>query len=535
VRNWMMLALAAGLVSPATLPPCHSAALVAPAAHQGAAPYTFLMLFGNDTIASDVVLRSAQQVDVDFIYKVAEQHWHYTMMLKPDDAVASMTNAFYRLAQGDTVPAQRATFTFRRDSVRVDISGNVTRTEHLATQPGAIPYINPSSAMLEQVLMRAKAIGNAVDTVPILAVSGGQTVSVTVSWLGTDSAVMNLAGVEMRAAVGPDGSLLGLTVPAQGARVVRVAGMHPVVSEPIDYGAPPGAPYTAEDVTVRSPEGLTFTGTLTLPKVRRGKVPAIVTITGSGPEDRDERIPLVRGYRPFWQIADTLARRGIATLRLDDRGVGGSSAGPRAATSADFANDIRAGLAYLQTRPEIDGARLGLVGHSEGGMIAPMVAATDSSLKGIVLMAGPAYSGRRILTYQQRNAVDQMSNLSPAEKKAALEKGMHQVDSLAATPGWMRFFVNYDPLVTARKVHVPVLILQGATDHQVTPEQADTLAAAFRAGGDKDVTVHIFPNTDHLFLADSSGQPGGYAMLPSHTVRPEVLGAIADWLVKHLR
>jgi hypothetical protein len=346
---------------------------------------------------------------------------------------------------------------------------------------------------------------------------------------------MNLAGVEMRAAVGTDGSLLGLTVPAQGARVVRVAGMHPVVSEPIDYGAPPGAPYTAEDVTVHSPEGLTFTGTLTLPKVRRGKVPAIVTITGSGPEDRDERIPLVRGYRPFWQIADTLARRGIATLRLDDRGVGGSSAGPATATSADFANDIRAGLAYLQTRPEIDGARLGLVGHSEGGMIAPMVAATDSSLKGIVLMAGPAYSGRRILTYQQRNAVDQMSNLSPAEKKAALEKGMHQVDSLAATPGWMRFFVNYDPLVTARKVHVPVLILQGATDHQVTPEQADTLAAAFRAGGDKDVTVRIFPNTDHLFLADSSGQPGGYAMLPSHTVRPEVLGAIADWLVKHLR
>ncbi len=532
MRNWMMLALAAGLVSPATLPLCRPAA---PAAFQATSPYTFLMLLGNDTIASDVVLRSAQQVDVDFVYKVAGQHWHYTMMLTPDGAVASMTNAFYRLAQGDTAPVQSAIFTFARDSARVDISGNVTRTERLATQPGAIPYINPSSAMLEQVLMRARAIGNPSDTVPILAVVGGRTVPVVVTWRGADSAIMNLAGVEMRAAVAKNGALLGLTVPAQGARVVRVAGAHPVMSEPIDYGAPPGAPYTAEDVTVHSPEGLTFTGTLTLPKVRHGKVPAIVTITGSGPEDRDERIPLVRGYRPFWEIADTLARRGIATLRLDDRGVGGSSAGPHAATSADFANDIRAALAYLETRPEIDGTRLGLVGHSEGGMIAPMVAVTDASLKGIVLMAGPAYTGRRILTYQQQNAVDQMHALSPAEKKAALAKGMAEVDSMAAKPGWMRFFLEYDPLVTARKVRVPVLILQGATDHQVTPEQADTLAAAFRAGGDEDVTVRVFPNTDHLFLADSSGQPAGYAMLVSHAVRPEVLGAVADWLVRHLR
>ena len=264
-------------------------------------------------------------------------------------------------------------------------------------------------------------------------------------------------------------------------------------------------------------------------------MPAVVTITGSGAEDRDERISIVEGYRPFWQVADTLARRGIATLRLDDRGVNGSSAGPAGATSADFANDIRAALAYLRTRPEIDGSRLGLVGHSEGGMIAPMVAATDPTLKGIVLMAGPAYTGRRILEFQQRNGVAHAPGLTAAERAAALKQSAEATDSLMATSAWLRFFASYDPLPTARKVRVPVLILQGETDQQVTPEQADTLAAAFRAGGDRDVTVRKFPATDHLFLADSLGDPGRYGMLATRTVRPEVLGTLAEWLVAHLR
>jgi dipeptidyl aminopeptidase/acylaminoacyl peptidase len=303
----------------------------------------------------------------------------------------------------------------------------------------------------------------------------------------------------------------------------------------IDYGAPPGAPYTAEDVTVHTPQGLALTGTLTVPADRTGPAPAVVTITGSGAEDRDERIPMVDGYRPFWQIADTLARRGIATLRLDDRGVNGSDTGPAGATSADYAEDIRAALAYLGTRPEIDGTRLGLVGHSEGGLIAPMVAATDPALKGIVLMAGPAYTGHRILAFQQRYAVDHAPSLTPGERAAALAKSDSAGREMAARSAWLRFFLAYDPLPTARTVRVPVLILQGETDQQVTPEQADTLAAAFRAGGDRDVTLRTFPATDHLFLADPDGNPAGYSALPGHALRPEVLGAIADWLAVHLR
>lgn len=506
------------------------------AAAQTPGAYTFLMITGKDTIASDVVVRTPTSVDVDFIFTLGGQHWHYTMFVTPDQRVVKMANAFYRLHQ-DTVPLQSADFTFDPDSVHIDISGNVSRTEVIATEPGVIPYINPSSAMIEQMLLRAKANGTGApaDTVPLFAVSGGKTLPIPITWVGGDSAVIMLGTVEMRAAIGPDGSLMGDTVPSQGIGVVRVPGAHPVVTQPIDYGAPPNAPYTAEDVTVRSPEGLTFTGTLTLPTTRKGPVPGVVTITGSGAEDRDERIPIVQGYRPFWQIADTLARRGIATLRLDDRGVNGSSRGSDTATSQNFANDIRAGLAYLAKRPEVDAKRLALVGHSEGGMIAPMVAATDSSLRGIVLMAGPAYNGRRILEYQMRNSVDQMTSLSPAQRDSTLAKSLADIDSAAAKQNWVRFFLSYNPLATARQVSVPVLILQGATDHQVTPEQADTLAAAFRAGGNHDVTERVFPNTDHLFIADSSGQPAGYSSLPSHSVRPEVLGAIADWLVKHFK
>src|SRR4030095_6814814 len=142
-----------------------------------------------------------------------------------------------------------------------------------------------------------------------------------------------------------------------------------------DYSAPADAPYLAEEVVVKTPAGHTLAGTLTLPKSasRANPVSAIVTVTGSGPQERDENIGL-QGFRPFRQIADSLARRGIAVLRMDDRGTGASGGAFKGSTSADFAEDVRAGLAYLRTRPEIRADRLGVLGHSEGAIIAPMVA-----------------------------------------------------------------------------------------------------------------------------------------------------------------
>ena len=517
-----------------TLRASHLAAclLLAGGAAAAQQPTTFVMLMGNDTLAVERVTRTANRLEGDFVSPSRGAHVRYAATIGADGTVPRMETWVYRGA--DTTASTHATMIEQGDSMTVELQG---RTLHFATKPGAIVYFNPSMGLLEQALIRARTLGGQTTQVPLFASEGGVTVPVSVTWVGSDSARVTLGAAEMHVAVGVDGRLVGVTVPSQNVRVVRADGARitTTIAKP-DYSAPADAPYTAEEVTVMTPKGLKLTGTLTLPKARPARgAPAIVTITGSGTEERDESLPGVNGYRPFHQIADTLGRRGIAVLRLDDRGAGGSDAGPRGATSADFADDIRAALAYLRTRHDIDGDKLGLVGHSEGGMIAPMVAATDPRLHAIVLLAGPAHSGRAILTYQQQYAADSMLHLTGAKRDSAVLAMAHATDSLAAAEPWVHFFLDYDPIATAKKVKQPVLILQGATDKQVTPEQAAELAAAFRSAGDNDVTMKAFPSTDHLFLADPVGNPSGYALLPSKNVRPEVLGTIADWLAQRLR
>jgi dipeptidyl aminopeptidase/acylaminoacyl peptidase len=244
---------------------------------------------------------------------------------------------------------------------------------------------------------------------------------------------------------------------------------------------------------------------------------------------------MVKGYRPLRQIADTLSRMGIAVLRMDDRGAGGSGGNARTATSEDFAKDIEAGVAYLRARTEIDGHRIGLLGHSEGGLIAPMVAAKDPSLRAIVLMAGPAQTGRAIISFQNQYAIEHSPAIADGARDSALAAALRQVDSMSATSPWIRFFLDYDPLVTARKVRVPTLILQGATDQQVTPEQAEALGKAIRSNGNRNVMVQVFPETNHLFLLDPSGNPSGYSALGTSEIRPEVIAALTEWLAKALR
>ncbi|MFI5312107.1 MAG: alpha/beta hydrolase family protein, partial [Gemmatimonadales bacterium] len=203
-------------------------------------------------------------------------------------------------------------------------------------------------------------------------------------------------------------------------------------------------------------------------------------------------------------------------------------------TSADYAEDIRAALAYLRTRREVDAGRLGVVGHSEGGLIGPMVAVAEPSLRAVVTLAGPAYNGLEIIRYQQRNAVDRDSTLKPSQRDSAYRAAASELDTMMAASPWLKFFVSYDPLATARRVKAPALILQGETDHQVTAVQAEKLGAAMRAGGNRDVTVRVFPQLNHLFIHDSDGSVTGYARLPTNKVDPAVLGAIADWLVVKL-
>ena len=305
-----------------------------------------------------------------------------------------------------------------------------------------------------------------------------------------------------------------------------------------DYSAPAGAPYTAQDVTIPTPAGHTLAGTLTLPNgaSRERPVAAIVTITGSGPQDRDENLgELLPGFRPFRQIADSLARRGVAVLRMDDRGTGLSKGNHGTATSADFAEDIRAGLAWLRTRPEIDANRLGLVGHSEGGLIGPLVTLKEPSLRALVLMAGPAQSGRPILQFQLTNRVNQDTTIKGLKRDSALARVNATIDSLGAHNPWMKFFIDYDPLATARQIRTPVLILNGATDQQVTPDQVQTLTEAFKAAGNKDVTAHVFPAVNHLFIYDPNGSPWGYTRLSRSALEPAAVGMVVDWLAQRLK
>ncbi|GJG85683.1 hypothetical protein tb265_08640 [Gemmatimonadetes bacterium T265] len=451
-------------------------------------------------------------------------------------------------APGATTPAPRVVLTFGAapgDSVDVQVGAEAPR--RVAAAPNVIPFGDLSVAPWELVLRRALALGGGTlrtATVPIFTGPGRPALAVTVAPQGRDSVVFTLNAVEVRARVSRDGRVLGMRVPAQNVtfdaadpRAVSALPA-PAAPAPPSYAPPAGAPYAAEDVRVPTPGGFALAGTLTRPSAARGPVPVVVTITGSGPQERDERLAGITGYALFRQIADTLGRRGIGVLRLDDRGVGASGGTFATATSRDFADDVRAALAWLRARGaergDVDARRLALLGHSEGGLIAPMVAADDPAVAALVLMAGPAYTGRRVLTYQLRRDVVADTTLAPARRDSLLAVADRTRDSVLAGTAWMRFFDAYDPLATARRVRAPVLVLQGATDRQVTPEQADTLAAALRAGGDRDVTVRVFPDTDHLFLADPSGAPAGYAALPSKAVRPEVLGAVADWLAARL-
>ena len=487
----------------------------------------FLSLIKGDTVVIDRFRRTATKLEGSVAAK-GQPRFDYSVDLGPANTVPSMTlNVFAASAKLDDAPLQIAKILFQGDTALIDANG---RQQKLPTKAGALPGLNNGIAISELFTRRARAAHGSIE-IPYFALGGGQTLPFTVAPLGADSLVATIAGQEQRFKADKDGRILGGAMPTLQLEVIRVSATVAAtlkLGKP-DYSAPADAPYTAEDVTLTGPNGITLGGTLTIPKNAAGPLPAIVTITGSGQQDRDEFIPVAGGYRPFRQVADTLGRRGIAVLRMDDRTIGMS--GGAIGTSADYADDIRAALAYLRTRKEIDANRLGLVGHSEGGLIGPMVAATDPKLKTLVVLAGPAYTGAEIIKFQQRYAVEHAVTLKPEQRDSALKASQTALDSAAKNDVWFRYFLTYDPIPTAKRVKTPTIILQGEKDQQVTFEQANKLAAAMKAGGNKDVTVKVVPNLNHLFIPDSIGNPSGYAQLKTNKMSSEVLGAMADWLV----
>ena len=484
----------------------------------------------GETLRGSVQVRGQPRID-------------YLATLGAGDAVRSLVIAVYPQGAGrDAAPLQRVRIEIRGDSVFAQTPAGFQR---LGTRAGAIPMFNNALAMSELFTRRASVTGGVAD-IPYFAINGGATLDVRVRPVGADSVTFAVDRQVERLRVDGRGRIVGGVIEGTPLELLRAgpeaaAGLNVTLTDtatiapPPDYSAPAGAPYTAEEVTVTGPGGIRLGGTLTLPKTARGKVPAVVTITGSGQQDRDEYIPFAGGIRLFRQIADTLSRRGIAVLRLDDRGVGASSGDPREATSADFADDVRSALAWLRGRPDIDGTRLALIGHSEGGAIAPMVAATDSQLKAMVIMAGPGEPGIEISMAQNRFIVDRDSSLTPAQRDSVLRSARASLENPNQAVPWIRFWMTYDPAPVARKVKAATLIVQGATDRQVPVAEAEKLAALIRAGGNTDVTVKIFPNRNHLFIEDPDGDFRNYDQLHTNLVGADVLGTIADWLAAKLQ
>lgn len=318
----------------------------------------------------------------------------------------------------------------------------------------------------------------------------------------------------------------------------------------------------------------TLAGTLSLPAAR-GPHPAAILVSGSGQQDRDEAIPGLPNYRPFKWIADQLASNGIAVLRYDDRGVGGSTGDPSLATTADFATDAEAAIRYLLTRADVDPTQIGIIGHSEGGLIAAMVAARDQNVAFVVSLAGPGTNGYDLLLLQTERAaraagleevavahlVDetrQVLDLTVAEDwpslqaliEATLETQLAAMpeETRAALPspeiivaqqmtqlqGWLHFFVTYDPAMDWSQVRVPVLAVFGDLDVQVDAEQNRApLEAALAEAGNPDLTVVVFPTANHLFQEAVTGGPDEYAQLPSEFA-PGVLDTMTDWLLQRV-
>jgi fermentation-respiration switch protein FrsA (DUF1100 family) len=314
-------------------------------------------------------------------------------------------------------------------------------------------------------------------------------------------------------------------------------------------------PYRDEDVTYDNKlQNVTLAATLTIPQ-GKGPFPAVVLITGSGPQDRDESL---LGHKPFLVLSDYLTRHGIAVLRADDRGTAKSTGNFSTGTTADFATDTEAGIVYLKTRSEIDPHKIGLIGHSEGGVIAPMIAARNKDVAFIVMMAGTGVPGDQILV-AQGEAIEIASGISPevAAKKATkekellalvetekdetvLEKEMKEKmagdvpeDQMSAqikqvTSPWFRYFLTYDPAIALRKVTCPVLAINGALDKQVLPDQ--NLPAIRKALADNPhAEVDELPSLNHLFQTAKTGSPAEYAQI-EETISPLALDKMATWI-----
>ena len=335
----------------------------------------------------------------------------------------------------------------------------------------------------------------------------------------------------------------------------------------------PPFPYRLLEVTFPNTDGkFDLAGTLTIPE-KDGRYPAAILITGSGPQNRDEEL---LGHKPFMVLADYLTRQGYAVLRYDDRGVAKSKGEFKNATTFDFAADATSALEFLKKRPEIDSTRIGFIGHSEGGLIAPVVASSRKDVAFVVLMAGPGLNGEQILLLQAAliskaegepdkniKANDKLSKemysvlnknsdnekagkklrilIADFDRKNAKDTSYHamseaeinaQVESL--TSPWFRCFLTFNPEDYLSKVTCPVLAINGSLDLQVPPkENLQAIEKALIFGGNSTYVVEELPGLNHLFQTATTGSPSEYSKI-EETISPAALEVMEMWLEKYV-
>jgi dienelactone hydrolase len=332
----------------------------------------------------------------------------------------------------------------------------------------------------------------------------------------------------------------------------------------------PPLPYNTEEVSVKNEQdGILLAGTLTLPQ-KGNKFPAVVLVTGSGAQNRDEEI---MGHKPFLVIADYLTRNGIAVLRCDDRGTAASQGIYANATNEDFAKDTEAMLNYLRSRKEIDTRKIGIIGHSCGGTIAFHIAAKDPAVAFIISLAGAAVQGDSLMlkqvelisksqgmpdaiwqtmkpTLRNRYSLLQQTDKTPEELQKELYddvtktmspeqlKDLNTVQQLSAqissmTSPWYLHFMRYDPGKDLKKVKCPVLALNGEKDIQVDASMnLNAIRQKITENGNKKVTVKAYPKLNHLFQTCEKGILAEYGQL-EETINPEVLREMTEWILKN--
>ena len=317
-----------------------------------------------------------------------------------------------------------------------------------------------------------------------------------------------------------------------------------------------------------------MSGTLTFPK-KEGNFPVVILISGSGPQNRDEEL---LGHKPFLIISDHLTKNGIGVFRYDNRGVGQSTGDFKMATTADFSMDVESAITYLQTRKEINKNKIGLIGHSEGALIASIVASKSKDISFIVSLAGTGIQGDKLLLLQQE-LISRAKGIPEADIKKSLETNtklfeiiaksndnqklktdvtnlidkMLKNDSNAKIPNgitkdkfiqmrvnqisnpWLQYFIKFNPAKVLKKIQCPVLALNGEKDLQVPPkENLTAISNALKKGGNKKVTTKVFPHLNHLFQKCKTGLPSEYATI-EQTFSPIALTEITNWILNQVK